>query len=57
MRLLLTHNSGGPDKLMETESSDVTGPFENAAHSEDARELLKTMLVGSLRADVGLITY
>ncbi|KAL6246522.1 Cytochrome b5 type B (outer mitochondrial membrane) [Rhinocladiella similis] len=42
---------GGPEKLLETESSNVTDPFENAEHSKDARELLKTMLIGTLEEE------
>ncbi|KIW45375.1 uncharacterized protein PV06_03771 [Exophiala oligosperma] len=44
----IDQHPGGQEKLLETGTSIVTDLFENAAHSDDARQLLKTFVIGKL---------
>jgi cytochrome-b5 reductase len=40
---------GGPDALIEVAGTDATSAYEDVGHSEDAREILNTLIVGSLK--------
>lgn len=40
---------GGPEALMEVAGTDATSAYEDVGHSEDAREIMHPMIVGSLK--------
>lgn len=40
---------GGLDSLMEVAGQDATSAYEDVGHSEDAREIMHPLLVGSLK--------
>jgi cytochrome-b5 reductase len=44
---------GGADALLGTAGIDATSAYEDVGHSEDAREILNSFLVGSLPQDEG----
>lgn len=45
-------NSGGEEVLLDVAGQDATEAFEDVGHSDEARESLKPMLVGSLQRKV-----
>lgn len=45
-------NSGGEEVLLDVAGQDATEAFEDVGHSDEARESLKPMLVGSLARKV-----
>lgn len=44
----LDEHPGGDEVLLEQAGQDASDAFEEIGHSEDARELLKSMLLGTL---------
>lgn len=50
-------NSGGEEVLLDVGGQDATEAFEDVGHSDEARELLDGMLVGSLKRMVSFISY
>lgn len=44
----LDEHPGGEEVLVDCGGMDATGPFDDIGHSDDAREALKSMLVGKL---------
>ncbi|RDW93854.1 putative cytochrome b5 reductase [Aspergillus mulundensis] len=40
---------GGPDVLLDTAGTDATEAYEEVGHSEDADEILRTYLIGTLK--------
>ncbi|CAK7326226.1 unnamed protein product [Dovyalis caffra] len=44
----LDEHPGGDDVILATTGKDATDEFEDAGHSNDARELLETFLIGEL---------
>ncbi|XP_064610269.1 cytochrome b5-like [Liolophura sinensis] len=47
----LEEHPGGEEVLLEQAGCDGTEAFEDVGHSTDARELMKTYLIGELHAD------
>lgn len=45
----LSEHPGGEDILLEHAGTDATEEFENAKHSDDARELRKKYCIGELK--------
>ncbi len=45
-------SSGGEEVLLDVGGQDATEAFEDVGHSDEAREILKGMLVGKLRRQV-----
>ncbi|KAJ6318076.1 hypothetical protein OIU76_013591 [Salix suchowensis] len=44
----LEEHPGGDDVILATTGKDATDEFEDAGHSESARELLETFFIGEL---------
>jgi len=44
--------SGGEEVLLDVGGQDATEAFEDVGHSDEAREILTGMLVGSLKRQV-----
>ncbi|KAI9204656.1 cytochrome b5-like heme/steroid binding domain-containing protein [Polychytrium aggregatum] len=44
----LDEHPGGEEVLLEVAGQDATDAFEEIGHSDDARELLKTLYIGDL---------
>jgi cytochrome b involved in lipid metabolism len=42
-------NSGGEEVLLDVGGQDSTEAFEDVGHSDEAREILEGLLVGSLK--------
>ncbi|KAF9169748.1 hypothetical protein BGX21_004362 [Mortierella sp. AD011] len=47
----IDEHPGGEEVLLDEAEKDATEAFEDVGHSEEARELLKDMLVGKYKAD------
>ncbi len=47
-------SSGGEEVLTDVGGQDATEAFEDVGHSDEAREILEGMLVGSLKRGVSL---
>ncbi len=47
--ILFNFSPGGEEVLLEHAGGDATEAFEDVGHSEDARELLNTYLIGNLK--------
>lgn len=53
--MLITHVclcSGGEEVLLDVAGQDATEAFEDVGHSDEARETLEPLLVGSLKRQV-----
>ena len=57
MSLTNDANSGGEEVLLDVAGQDATEAFEDVGHSDEARESLKPMLVGSLQRKVIELTF
>jgi cytochrome b involved in lipid metabolism len=51
---VLTDHSGGEEVLLDVGGQDATEAFEDVGHSDEAREILQGLLVGSLKRMVRL---
>lgn len=52
------YHSGGEEVLLDVGGQDATEAFEDVGHSDEAREILKDLLVGKLKRVVcPLIPY
>jgi hypothetical protein len=51
---LTTHNRGGEEVLLDVGGQDATEAFEDVGHSDEAREILDGLLVGTLKRGVCL---
>lgn len=49
MRKLTSCDSGGEEVLLDVGGQDATEPFEDVGHSDEAREILDGLLVGTLK--------
>jgi cytochrome b involved in lipid metabolism len=49
----LEDHPGGEEVLVELAGQDASEAFEEIGHSEDARDLLKKLLVGTLETSAG----
>ncbi|BEI80212.1 hypothetical protein CcaverHIS002_0107410 [Cutaneotrichosporon cavernicola] len=47
----IDEHPGGDEVLLEEAGRDATEAFEDVGHSDEARELLKTLLIGKLNQD------
>nr|3OZZ_B Chain B, Cytochrome b5 [Bos taurus] len=47
----LSEHPGGEEVLLEQAGADATESFEDVGHSPDAREMLKTFIIGELHPD------
>ncbi|BEJ11294.1 hypothetical protein CspHIS471_0107160 [Cutaneotrichosporon sp. HIS471] len=47
----IDEHPGGDEVLLEEAGRDATEAFEDVGHSDEARELLKTLLIGKLNPD------
>ncbi|ODV83862.1 hypothetical protein CANARDRAFT_29593 [[Candida] arabinofermentans NRRL YB-2248] len=45
----LDEHPGGEEVILDCAGTDATEPFDDIGHSEDAREMLDSMLVGELK--------
>ena len=45
----LSHHRGGEEVLLDVGGQDATEAFEDVGHSDEAREILETLLVGTLK--------
>ena len=52
----LEDHPGGLDILIEVAGTDATEAFEDVGHSDEAREQLEPMLIGTLHEEVGCFT-
>jgi len=50
--VLILLYSGGEEVLLDVGGQDATEAFEDVGHSDEAREILTGMLVGSLKRQV-----
>jgi len=46
------HSSGGEEVLLDVGGQDATEAFEDVGHSDEAREILNGLLVGTLERQV-----
>lgn len=46
--LYLDEHPGGEEVIVDCAGTDATGPFEDIGHSEDAREVLEGLLIGTV---------
>ena len=44
----LDEHPGGEEVMIDCGGTDATGPFEDIGHSEDAREMLEPLLIGTI---------
>lgn len=51
-----TKNRGGEEVMLDVGGQDATEAFEDVGHSDEARALLKDMLVGDLKREVSTNT-
>lgn len=52
----LTHLiRGGEEVLMDVAGQDATDAFEDVGHSDEAREILDGLIIGSLKRQVCLL--
>jgi cytochrome b involved in lipid metabolism len=49
---LVLFNSGGEEVMLDVGGQDATEAFEDVGHSDEARETLDQLLVGSLKRQV-----
>lgn len=49
-------NSGGEEVLLDVGGQDATEAFEDVGHSDEAREILENMLVGTLKREVCVLS-
>jgi cytochrome b involved in lipid metabolism len=54
---VLTEYRGGEEVLLDVGGQDATEAFEDVGHSDEAREILDGLLVGTLKRSVCLITF
>ena len=58
---MLTLTSGGEEVLLDVGGQDATEAFEDVGHSDEAREILQGLLVGTLKRTVscyaGLVPF
>lgn len=45
----LDDHPGGPEILLDVAGTDATGDFEDTGHTSDARDILKTFMIGTLK--------
>ena len=50
--LIPGNNSGGDEVLLDVAGQDATEAFEDVGHSDEAREILATFLIGKLKRKV-----
>ncbi len=50
---MLTLPSGGEEVILDVAGQDATEAFEDVGHSDEAREILEGLLVGTLRRQPG----
>lgn len=50
----LRYRSGGEEVLLDVGGQDATEAFEDVGHSDEARELLKTLQTGTINRKVSL---
>lgn len=48
----LDDHPGGPEIMVDLAGQDATAEFDDIGHSNDAREQLKSLLVGKVKGDV-----
>ncbi|TMW62151.1 hypothetical protein Poli38472_009644 [Pythium oligandrum] len=48
----LDDHPGGPEIMIDLAGQDATEEFEDIGHSNDARDQLKTLLIGKIEGDV-----
>lgn len=51
----LDEHPGGEEVILELAGMDATEGFDQIGHSDDARDLLKTMIVGRLDASASIV--
>jgi cytochrome b involved in lipid metabolism len=51
---MLTYHRGGEEVLLDVGGQDATEAFEDVGHSDEAREILDGLLVGTLKRMVSI---
>lgn len=53
----LSHVSGGEEVLLDVGGQDATEAFEDVGHSDEAREILEGLLIGTLKRVVSCFQF